>query len=232
MEVSNYSGRYKRWVIGVTGASGMPYALRLIEISSAYLDHVDVVFSDAAIRVLKEEQGIKLSTRSPNSDAIFKGGRGNITFHSNKDIGSSIASGSHLTDGMVVVPCSMSSLGAIASGYCSTLIHRAADVVLKENRKLILVPRETPLSLIHLENLTKLARAGAIICPAMPGFYAEPRSISDLVDMMVMKILDLMGLNIDLVKRWGSEKSQQLLGIDTINEVPNFVNEKQYADLK
>ena len=119
-----------------------------------------------------------------------------------KDIGARIASGSALFSGMVVVPCSMGTLGAISSGLCQNLIHRAADVTLKEGRKLILVPRETPLSAIHLENMLKLSRIGAVILPAMPGFYHQPVAISDLVDMLVMKILDQMGLSSNLVTRW------------------------------
>jgi 4-hydroxy-3-polyprenylbenzoate decarboxylase len=127
---------------------------------------------------------------------------GRVTMHDFHDIGASIASGSHPTRGMVVVPCSMKTLAAVAHGYAENLIARVADVVLKERRRLILVPRETPLSAIHLQNMLRLARLGVAIVPAMPGFYHRPATIDDLVEMLVMRILDQMGFEIDLAKRW------------------------------
>ncbi len=200
-----------RWVLAMTGASGIPYALRLLEVLFDLCEEVHVVVSDAAIRVMHEEHkrkgssGRKLSRSQLSTEELI--GRpdrnGKVIFHSPNDIGASIASGSHPCDGMVIVPCSMSTLAAVSNGLASNLIHRAADVVLKENRKLIIVPRETPLSLIHLENMTKVVRCGATLIPAMPGFYHQPTEIQDLVDMLVMKILDQMGYSLDLVQRWG-----------------------------
>ena len=196
-----------KWIIGVTGASGMKYALRLIELASQTLQEAHVVFSEAALVVLREEEGLKLSSSRLSTDNLFGKECKNVFFYNPKDIGAAIASGSMLFDGMVVAPCTMGTLGAIASGQCLNLIHRAADVTLKEGRKLILVPRETPLSAIHLENMLRLSKLGVSIVPAMPGFYHNPASISDLVDMMVMKIMDQMGIHRDIVPRWGSDAS-------------------------
>ena len=196
-----------KWIVGVTGASGMPYALRLLEILSEQIEEVHVVFSEAAFRLLHLEHGIKMKASRLSTEALFNKSTDIVFFYDNKDIGAAIASGSFITDGMVVVPLSMGSLGAISSGICANLIHRAADVVLKEGRKLVLVPRETPLSTIHLENLLKLSQMGTSVVPAMPGFYQQPANLDELVDMMVMKILDQMGLHVDLVPRWGSDSS-------------------------
>ena len=198
--------RRSRWTIGVTGASGMKYALRLIEVLSGQGIESHVVFSEAALRVLAEEEGKKLSSAKFKSENLFGRELPHITFYSHRDIGAAIASGSFVTEGMVICPCSMGTLGAVASGLSQNLVQRAADVTLKEGRKLIIVPRETPLSAIHLENMLKLSKLGVKICPAMPGFYHKPKSIEDLVDMQVMKILDQMGVNSDLVRRWGQSE--------------------------
>ena len=189
-------------IVGVSGASGMRYALRTIEVLSENCSEVHVVFSEAALRVLREEEGIKVRALKPNQAALFGREMSNLVFHDPRDIGASIASGSKLFDGMVIVPCSMSTLGAIANGMPSNLLQRCADVTIKEGRRLVMVPRETPLSALHLENMLKLARIGVRMLPAMPGFYHQPKIIDDLVDMMVMKILDQLGLHCDLVKRW------------------------------
>lgn len=198
-----------KWIIGVTGASGMAYALRLIQQVSAVVTELHVVFSEAALRVLKEEEGIALSFNKLSGEALFGERRDNIVFHNNKDIGALIASGSVLFDGMVICPCSMGTLGAVANGLCQNLIHRAADVTMKEGRKLIIVPRETPLSAIHLENMLKLSRVGVTILPAMPGFYHQPSSITELVDMLVLKIMDQMRITTNLIARWGEHPAQQ-----------------------
>jgi 4-hydroxy-3-polyprenylbenzoate decarboxylase len=145
----------------------------------------------------------------------------NVYFYNPRDIGAKIASGSALFDGMVIVPCTMGTLGAIAHGICDNLIHRAADVTLKEGRKLVIVPRETPLSAIHLENMLSLTRVGARIVPAMPGFYHQPAQISDLVDMMVMKIFDQMGIRTDLVQRW-KEHEKPTSSQKVVVGVPKF----------
>ncbi|MCB0344405.1 MAG: UbiX family flavin prenyltransferase [Bdellovibrionales bacterium] len=194
-----------RWVIGITGASGTVYARRMVQamLENEPLADLHVIFSDAALRVMREEEGISTSINRIDVESLFGPlASDRITTYSNRDIGASIASGSFRTRGMVIVPCSMATLAAVACGYCDKLIHRAADVVLKEQRRLIIVPRETPLSSIHLENMLKLVRAGASMVPAMPGFYHQPASIEELVDMQVMKILDVMGYEIDLVQRW------------------------------
>src|SRR5262249_9708665 len=132
-----------------------------------------------------------------------------VKLHSNKDIGASIASGSARSDGMVIVPCSMNTLAAVASGLAGNLIQRAADVTLKERRKLIIVPRETPLSEIHLHNMLRLSRLGAVILPAMPGFYQKPAVIRDLVDSVVMRIVDHMGFPIELLRRWEGGRNRE-----------------------
>ncbi len=193
----------QRWVVGISGASGMKYALRLLNVLSLEVAEVHVVFSEPALRVLGEEEGISLSFARLNARALLGEERPNIYFYNPRDIGAAIASGSTLFDGMVVVPCSMGTLGAIAHGVSQNLLHRAADVTLKERRRLVLVPRETPLSEVHLRNMLLLAKMGVAIVPAMPGFYHQPASLADLVDMMVMKILDQMGVPNNLVKRWG-----------------------------
>ena len=192
-----------RWVIGVTGASGVLYALRLVEILSEQQGEYHLIFSEAAIRVLHEEEGIKLSLSRINVEKLIGRSCSNVHLHNPRDIGASVASGSFRSDGMVIVPCSMGSLGFIAAGIGQNLIHRAADVTIKEGRKLILVPRETPLSTIHLENMLKLSRMGVVMLPAMPGFYHKPSTISDIVDSLVMKILDHMGIQNSLAQRWG-----------------------------
>lgn len=191
-----------RWIVGITGASGTIYARRLIEVLSTIIDNVDVILSPSAIRVLREEEDIIISG-AVTCEALFNKSIANVTFHNSADIGGSVASGSYKIDGMVIVPCSMSTLGVLAHGMSNHLVHRAADVTLKEGRPLIIVPRETPLTVMHLENMLKLARVGVKVIPAMPGFYAKPKDIAELVDMMVMKILDSIGVNSpDLVKRW------------------------------
>lgn len=204
-----------RWIVGVSGASGMRYALRTIEVLSQKCSELHLVFSEAALRVLREEEDIKFSVRRPDISKLFATKSENVFVHDNRDIGALIASGSQVFDGMLIVPCSMSTLGAIANGMPSNLLQRAADVTLKENRRLVLVPRETPLSAIHLENMLKLSRLGVRMLPAMPGFYHQPKSIDDIVDMMVMKILDQMGINVDLVKRWNPQTDDAV--IETAN---------------
>lgn len=203
------SSTAQKWIVGVTGASGIRYAVRLIEVLAACVDEVHVVFSEAAVRVLNDEEGIKASPSNLSAQLFHGRVPQNLVFHSIRDIGAVIASGSATMSGMVIVPCSMSTLGAVACGTPQNLIHRAADVTMKEGRKLILVPRETPLSAIHLENMLKLSRLGVCILPAMPGFYHRPAGIKDLVDMLVMKILDQMGIHRDLVQRWKSSGPEQ-----------------------
>jgi len=190
------------WVVGVTGGSGVRYAIRLLQVLPDLVDEVHVVFSDAALRVLNDEEGIAVSSASVSLEKLCGISADNVTFYNCKDIGARIASGSMLTSGMVVIPCSMATLGALAHGIPSHLVHRAADVTMKEGRSLIVVPRETPLSAIHIENMLTLARCGVKIVPAMPAFYNRPVSVEQLVDQFVMKVLDSMGVRHSLGRRW------------------------------
>jgi 4-hydroxy-3-polyprenylbenzoate decarboxylase len=196
----------KVWVVGVTGASGVCYARRLLTVLPSLVDEVHVVFSESALRVLHDEEGIAASASSLSLDLLCGEGMAakspNVTFYNPRDIGARIASGSMRTSGMVVIPCSMSTLGALAHGVPAHLVHRAADVMMKEGRRLILVPRETPLSAIHLNNMLTLARYGVAIVPAMPGFYTRPKSLDEVIDQVVMKVLDSMGIEHSLGKRW------------------------------
>jgi len=195
-----------RWIVGISGASGTIYARCLLSVLAEHRPDIslDVVVSDGGLRVLLEEDQIELS----RADSIVKlSGRSNpnAKMHNSRDIGACIASGSYKTDGMVIVPCSMNTTGAIANGISDNLLRRAADVTLKEGRPLILAPRETPLNQIHLRNLLTLSQAGAVIVPCMPGFYSKPNSVDDLVNHMVMRILDQMKIELPISPRWGYE---------------------------
>lgn len=185
---------YKRIVLGISGASGMPYAVTLAE-ALAETTGIDLhmTVSDAAKSVLEHEGGTSLETLTSHADRI----------HHIDDFAAPPSSGSWRHDGMVVCPCSMSSLAAIASGQGMNLIHRAADVTLKEKRKLVLVPRETPLSSIHIRNMMHADEAGATIVPASPGFYFGPESIQDMVNHFCGRILDLLGIENSYSHRWG-----------------------------
>ncbi|MEN6371274.1 MAG: UbiX family flavin prenyltransferase [Armatimonadota bacterium] len=184
----------KRLFVAITGASGAIYAKRLLETLTGHYDRVYVTASEHSLSILKDELGIiELDDLLPN---------GNFTLLDPNEIGAPPASGSHSCDGMVIVPCSMGAVGRIAAGISNDLITRAADVCLKERRKLILVTRETPLSLIHLENMATLTRAGATIMPASPAFYHNPEKVDDLVDFVVDRILQHLELETRLVNGW------------------------------
>jgi flavin prenyltransferase len=193
-------------VMGVTGASGAPYAVRLLQQLVAAHRPVSLIVSKYGMRLLETESGI--GSMDALRDSVGKAGWDScVETFSNEDRGAPPASGSALTAGMIVCPCSMGTLSAIAVGASRSLIERAADVTLKERRKLILVPRETPLSAIHLGNMLRLARAGAVVMPAAPGFYHRPKQVSDLVDFVVGRMLDHLGVEQSLVKRWRDEPS-------------------------
>jgi flavin prenyltransferase len=199
-----------RWAVGITGASGAIYGIRLCEELLRQQVDIHLVITEAGWRVLKEELGWETSQRKQALRAQFgqELDSGQLTFHPNADIGASIASGSFVLEGMVVIPCSMGSLSSIASGASHNLLTRAADVALKEGRKLLLVPRETPLHAIHLENMLKLARLGVKILPAMPAFYYHPASMEDMINFIVGKVMDNMNLEHELYRRWGSENNE------------------------
>ncbi len=192
-------------VLAMTGASGAPYGLRLLQVLCQAGRTVHLTISDSGAWVLREETGIQVSLKRPELASLGEFDTSRVTYHHFADFGAGIASGSFRTGGMVVCPCSMSTLSGIAHGLTTNLITRAADVHLKERRKLILVPRETPLSLVHLEAMTAVTRAGAIVMPAMPGWYHQPRKLSDIVDFMVARICDQLDVPNDLIRRWGGE---------------------------
>ena len=194
-------------VVAITGASGAAYARRLLEVLSAAGCNVHLTISAAAQIVLQQELGLSvdLDDFKPQSLLLDIGPNepGELHYYHYRDMTAPIASGSFLTDGMVVCPCSSGTLSAIVHGTSANLIHRAADVHLKERRKLVLVPRETPLSIVMLDNLRRAAEAGAVILPAMPGFYHGAKSIGDLVDFIAARICDQLGVGNTLIHRWG-----------------------------
>jgi 4-hydroxy-3-polyprenylbenzoate decarboxylase len=200
----------KTITVSITGASGAIYAQRLLAQLNATPDvsRIDLVISQAGVRVVGEELGINVAGTEPRVARELIGGHSEkVIIHSPNDIGATVASGSYLSEAMVIVPCSMGTLAAIANGIARDLIHRAADVMMKESRPLILVPRETPLNAIHLENMLKLARLGVRIIPAMPGFYHYPKTIDDLVDHFIYRLLDHLGVAHEQQTRWeGSKK--------------------------
>jgi flavin prenyltransferase len=188
-------------VVGITGASGAPYAVRLLQQITAAHRPVSLIVSKYGMRLLETEAGI--GSIDALRAAVGKDAWDScVQSFSNDDRGAPPASGSALTSGMIVCPCSMGTLSAIAVGASRSLIERAADVTLKEKRKLVLVPRETPLSAIHLGNMLRLTRAGAVVMPASPGFYHRPKQISDLVDFVVARMLDHLGVEQRLVEPW------------------------------
>ena len=195
-------------VLAVTGASGSPYAVRLLEVMLRSGRTVHLTISPAAVEVFEREVGRTISldqfdVRQLLGDSFaFEPSR--LQYHHYRNFQAGIASGSFLTGGMVICPCSMGTLAAIAHGISENLIHRAADVHLKERRKLILVPRETPLGLVQLRNMTAVTEAGAVVLPAMPAFYTKPQTIGDMVDFIVGRICDQLGLSQNLSERWGA----------------------------
>jgi 4-hydroxy-3-polyprenylbenzoate decarboxylase len=187
----------------------MAYGLRLLECLLGAGVRVAVVYSQAAQIVAKQELDVVLPARPQDARAVllerYRASASLLTVFGRDDWYAPMASGSGATDAMVVCPCSMGTLAAIAAGFADNLIERAADVMLKERRTLVLVPRETPFSLIHLENMTRAARAGAVILPANPGFYHRPQRIEDLVDFLVARVLDQLGVPNEISARWGRD---------------------------
>jgi len=203
--------------LALTGASGMPFGLRLLECLLSADARVQLLYSPAAQVVAKQECDLTLPAQPREAVRVLGeryGARdGQLSVYAREDWFAPVASGSNPGDAMAVCPCSMGTLGAIAGGLADNLIERAADVMLKERRPLVLVPRETPLSAIHLENMLKLARAGAVILPPAPGFYTRPQSIDDLVDFVVARVLDHLGVAHGLVPRWGERRDAAPPGI-------------------
>ncbi|WP_340029063.1 UbiX family flavin prenyltransferase [Paenibacillus sp. FSL H7-0940] len=193
----------KRLVVGITGASGSIYGIRLIETLLDLEYNVHLVISNAGWRVLKEELDWDVTNRDAVLEEKFANRAGSLIYHPVSDIGASIASGSYLADGMIIMPCSMGTLSSIAQGSSDNLMSRAADVMMKEGRTLILVPRETPLHAIHLENMLKLSRLGVRMIPAMPAFYYKPQTMDELILFLVGKVLDSLRIPHQLFTRWG-----------------------------
>ncbi|HRD91599.1 MAG TPA: flavin prenyltransferase UbiX [Accumulibacter sp.] len=199
--------------LAFTGASGMPYGVRLLECLLAAGCRVQLLYSQVAQIVARQEMELELPARASDARAAlqgrFQGLPGTLEVFGRDEWFAPVASGSNPPDAMVVCPCSMGTLAAIAQGLASKLIERAADVVLKEGRRLVLVPRETPLSAIHLENMLRLSRAGAVILPPSPGFYHHPQRVEDLVDFVVARILDQLRVPHALIRRWGDPEASE-----------------------
>ena len=195
--------------LAFTGASGMPYGIRLLECLLAASCRVQLLYSQVAQIVARQEMGLELPSRAAETEAFFRdrfgGLPGSLEVYGREEWFAPVASGSNPPDAMIVCPCTMATLAAIAQGLASNLIERAADVVLKEGRKLVLVPRETPFSMIHLENMLRLSRAGAVILPPNPGFYHHPENVGDLLDFVVARILDQVAVPHSLMQRWGDK---------------------------
>ncbi|MFM8377729.1 MAG: UbiX family flavin prenyltransferase [Planctomycetia bacterium] len=194
-------------VVGITGASGAPYAIRLLEVLLAAGREVHLAISPSGQAVIEAEVGRRIDLDSFRLDTLLgktPPATGTLHYHHYKNLMAPIASGSFLTAAMVICPCSGSTLGAVAHAIGENLIHRAAEVHLKERRKLVVVPRETPLSLPQLKNMQALHEAGAVVLPASPGFYHGASTVADLVDFVVARICDQLGVANSLITRWGS----------------------------
>ncbi len=189
-------------VVAITGASGAPYAVRLLEQLLAAEREVWLIVSSHGLRLLRTEMEIDSVDALRNRVGV-DAWRRLVKVYDDADRGAAPASGSARNAGMVICPCSMGTLSAISVGASRSLVERSADVMLKERRKLVLVPRETPLSAIHLQNMLRLSRAGAVILPAAPGFYNKPQSVQELVDFIVARVLDQLGVEHALSRRWG-----------------------------
>ncbi len=205
--MTNPTTSAKPLILGISGASGLIYAVRALKFLLAADYTIELVASKSTYMVWQAEENIRMPAEPANQEQFWREQAniptaGKLTCHPWQDVGANIASGSFRTLGMMVIPCSMSTVAKLAAGFSSDLLERAADVQLKEGRKLILVPRETPLSLIHLRNLTQLAEAGARIVPAIPAWYHKPQTIEDLVDFVVARALDQLEIDCIPISRW------------------------------
>jgi flavin prenyltransferase len=196
----------KRFIVAMTGASGASYGLCLLEELLRQQHQVHLLVTEAGWRVLQVEHGWDVQQREQSFVKRFAQLPGRLLFHPLRDIGATIASGSFRCDAMIVIPCSMGSMAKIAQGISSNLLERAADVMMKEQRQLVLVPRETPLHSIHLENMLTLSRLGVSIVPAMPAFYHQPQTMEDLIQFVVGKVLDLLQVDHHLYPRWEGDR--------------------------
>lgn len=193
----------QRLAVAWSGGSGIAYGMRLVEALLQGGHEVHLCATPAAFRVLRHEAGIAVDAQRPDLARLFAPELpGRLVVHANDAVEAAPASGSAGLRAVIVCPCSMGTLARIAHGFSSNLVERAADVALKEGRPLVVVPRETPLSVLHLQNLLAIARLGAVVLPAMPGFYHRPETVADLVDFVVGKILDRLGIAHPLVRRW------------------------------
>ena len=194
------------FVVAITGASAMQIGERSIQVLLENEKSVDLILSKGAYEVAKSERGINIPVESNAQVAFWRKklevNSGKLNCYRWNDHSASIASGSHKTKGMVIVPCSMGTLGRIASGFSLDLIERCADVHLKEKRPLIIAPRESPFNLIHIENIKRLATAGALIVPPIPAWYTNPQTIEDIIDFIVVRLFDSLGENLNYIKRW------------------------------
>ncbi len=195
--------------LALTGASGMPYGVRLLEILLKEGQQVYLLYSKVAQIVAQQEMNLMLPSSAKETEAFFNRqyqlAEGQLRVFGREEWFAPVASGSNPADAMVICPCTMGTLAAIAAGMSQNLIERAADVMLKESRPLIIVPREMPFSAIHLENMLKLVRSGAVILPANPGFYHHPQTVQDIVDFVVARILDHLSIEHSLIARWGDQ---------------------------
>ena len=193
-------------VIAITGASAMQIGERCIQLLLEHNKNVDLILSKGAYEVAKSERNINIPINTTAQSLFWRSKlsvqSGKLTCYRWNDHSASIASGSHKTKGMIIVPCSMGTLGRIASGFSLDLIERCADVHLKENRPLIISPRESPFNLIHIENIKRLATAGALIVPPIPAWYTKPKTIEDIIDFIVVRLLDSLGEDLDNINRW------------------------------
>jgi 4-hydroxy-3-polyprenylbenzoate decarboxylase len=207
MRILNPVNHIKTITLALTGASGLPYAMRLLECLLQSGQRVNLVYSQAAQIVAKQELDLILPSRPQDAEIMLNerigSFSGTLHVYGREDWYAPMASGSNPGDAMVICPCTMGTLAAVAAGLSDNLITRAADVMLKEKRPLILVPRETPFSAIHLENMLRLAHAGAVILPPNPGFYHHPKNVQDIVDFVVARILDHLGVAQTLIQPWG-----------------------------
>lgn len=202
----------QRVALALTGASGMPYGIRLLQCLLGAGIEVQLLYSSVAQVVARQEMDLALPARARDAETYFAErfgvAPGQLRAFGREEWFAPVASGSNPSDAMVICPCTMGTLAAIACGLADSLIERAADVMLKEKRPLVLVPRETPLSAVHLENMLRLARTGAVILPANPGFYHHPKNVSDLVDFVVARVLDHLGVAHTLMPRWGEPENK------------------------